>query len=49
MMHPVHFRGNDEKAQHPIDRLRQTHIAVIEEAGGIEENLKENYSQRTNP
>ena len=49
MMDPVHFRGNHEKAQHPVDRLRQTHLAVIEQAGGIEENLEKNHSQRGNP
>ena len=48
MMHSVHFRGNQEKAQHPIDRLREANIAMIEKAGGIEENLKENHSQWTN-
>ena len=49
MMHPVHFRGHHEKTEHSINRLRQTHVAVIEQACRIQENLKENYGQRGNP
>ncbi len=48
MMHSVHFRGDQEEAQHPVDRLREANIAMVEKAGSIEENLKENHSQRTN-
>lgn len=49
MMHPVHFRGYHKKTQHSVEQLRQTHIAVIEQAGSIEDNLEENHSQRDNP
>ena len=49
MMHPVHFRSNDEKAQYPIDWLWQAHIAVIEQACRVQQNLKENHGQRGNP
>ena len=49
MMHPMHFRGNHEKTQHSVDRFRQTHIAVIEQTGSIEENLEKNHGQGGNP
>jgi len=32
---------NDDHAQKPVDRLRQSHIAVIEHRGCIEEHLED--------
>ena len=49
MMHPMHFRRNYEETQYLINQLRQTHVAVIEKACSIQENLEKNHSQRGDP
>src|SRR3990172_1950125 len=41
VVHAVHLRRNHEQPQHTINAVRQADVAVVEHAGRIEQNLKE--------
>jgi hypothetical protein len=49
MVDPVHLRGDDEKAQDPIDSTREANIAVIEHTGSVQEDFKNQNCQEGNP
>ena len=49
MVDTVHLRRDHQESQNPIDSTRQSDIAVIEHAGGIQEHLKQDDSYGRNP
>ena len=49
MMYPVHLWRDYQESQNPIDSTRQSDIAMVEHAGGIQEHLKQDDSYGRNP
>ena len=45
MMDPVHLGRHHDRAQNPVDRLRQKHVSVIEHRGCIEQHLEDQDRQ----
>ncbi len=49
MMHPVHVRGDDEQAQHPIDAFGDPDVRVIEHGRRVQKNLENQYRDGGRP
>lgn len=45
VMHPVHFRGHDDPAQHAVQTTQDTYVAMVEHRCGIQEYLEYNHAQ----